>query len=150
MLAGTVPDQAQLNHMTARFAPVELKVDISGLSPGDRQALVKLIEAARIYDDIYMRQSWSGNQATYAKLQQDTTPLGKARLHYSGITKAHWSDWDGHGAFVPGVPAKKPLGANFYPEDITREQFETWAKTLSKPERESAEGFFSVIRRNPA
>jgi hypothetical protein len=136
--------------MTARFAPVELKVDISGLSPGDRQALVKLIEAARIYDDIYMRQLWSGNHATYAKLQQDSTPLGKARLHYFWINKAPWSELDGHVAFVSGVPAKKPLGANFYPEDITREQFETWTKTLSKPERESAEGFFSVIRRNPA
>src|SRR5262245_16021982 len=115
MLAGTVPDQAQLNRMIARFAPVELKVDVSSLSAGDRQALVKLIEAARIYNDIYMRQVWSGNPALYAKLQQDTSPLGKSRLHYFWINKAPWSGLDAHTAFLPGVPAKKPLGANFYP-----------------------------------
>src|ERR1051325_7374577 len=147
MLAGSVPDLPQLNRMIARFAPVELKVDLAALSPGDRQALVKLIEAARIYNEIYMRQLWSGNLALYAQLQQDSTPLGKARLHYFWINKGPWSDLDAHTAFLPGVPAKKPPGANFYPEDITREQFEAWVKTLSKEDRAKAEGFFTVIRR---
>jgi hypothetical protein len=148
MLAGNLHDLAQLNRMTARFAPVELKVDLAGLSPGDRQALVKLIEAARIFDEIFMRQLWAGNQALYAKLQPDSTPLGKARLHYFWLNKGPWSDLDAHTAFLPGVSAKRPLGANFYPEDITREQFEAWVKTLSKDERAKAEGFFTVIRRD--
>ena len=148
MLAANIPDLAELNRMIARFARTELKVDVSGLAPGDRQALIKLIEASRIYDGIFMRQLWSGNQALYTKLQQDTTPLGKARLHWYWINKSPWSELDGHTAFLPGVPAKKPLGANFYPEDMTRAQFEAWVKTLSKAEREQAEGFFTVIRRD--
>ena len=148
MLAGSLPDQAQLSRMIARFAPVELKVDLAGLSSGDRQALVKLIEASRIYDELYMRQLWSGNPALYAKLQQDTTPLGKTRLHCFWINKAPWSELDAHTAFLSGVPAKKPLGANFYPEDMTREQFEGWVKTLSAADRNKAEGFFTVIRRD--
>jgi hypothetical protein len=45
------------------------------------------------------------------------------------------------------VPERKPLGANFYPEDLTRDQFEVWVKTLSPAERSEAEGFFTVIRR---
>ena len=150
MLAGNLPDLAQLNRMISRFARTELKVDLSGLAAGDRQALVKLIEASRIYNDIFMRQLWQGNLAVYAKLQQDSTPLGKARQHYFWINKAPWSELDGHTAFLPGVPAKKPAGANFYPEDMTREQFESWVKTLSKADREKAEGFFTVIRRDPA
>ena len=150
MLAGSLPDLAQLNRMIARFAPTQLKVDLSGLSAGDRQALIKLIAAAHLYDDIFLRQLWSGNPALYAKLQQDTTPLGKARLHYFWINKSPWSALDGYTAFLPGVPPKKPLGANFYPEDMTREQFEAWVKTLSKPQRENAEGFFTVIRRDKA
>lgn len=150
LLAGSLPDLAQLNRMIARFAPIELKVDLAGLSAGDRAALIKLIEAARIYDEIYMRQVWSGNTALYAKFQRDSTPLGKARLHYFWINKSPWSDLDAHAAFLPGVPARKPPGANFYPEDMTREQFETWVTTLPKPEREKAEGFFTVIRRDAA
>lgn len=43
------PDLAQLEKMTARFAPTPLRVDTSSLSAGDKQALVKLIEAARIW-----------------------------------------------------------------------------------------------------
>ena len=50
--------------------------------------------------------------------------------------------------FFPDVPPKKLPGANFYPEDMTREEFESWAKTLSKTEREQAESFFTVIRRD--
>ncbi|MDE3197775.1 MAG: hypothetical protein KGN84_15610, partial [Acidobacteriota bacterium] len=40
----------QLNQMTARFSPVELIVDISGMSGGDRAALAKLVEAAHVVD----------------------------------------------------------------------------------------------------
>ena len=39
------------------------------------------------------------------------------------------------------------MGANFYPTDISREEFEAWAKTLTAPQREQAQGFFTVIRR---
>ncbi len=152
MLAATqtIPDLAQLEKMTARFAPTELRVDISKLAPRDRQALAKLIEASRILNDIFLQQLWSGNKALYAKLQRDTTPLGKARLHYFWINKAPWSDLDDHAAFIPGVPLKKLPGANFYPEDMTRAEFESWVKTLSAADRERAESFFTVIRRDRA
>jgi Peptidase family M49 len=146
--ATTIPDLAQLERMIRRFAPVELHVDISALSSGDKRALVKLIEASRIYNDVYMRQLWSENLALYAKLGKDTTPLGKARLHYFEINKGPWSELDGHTAFLPDVPPKKPPGANFYPPDMTREEFEAWDKALPKEQREQAEGFFTVIRRD--
>src|SRR5437660_827893 len=143
------PDAAELNRMAARFAPAPLNVDISGLSAGDKKALAKLIEAARIVDPLFREQFWSGNAALYRKLQQDKTPLGKARLHYFLINQGPWSEIDEHKAFLPGVPAKKPAGANFYPEDMTKEEFESWVKTLPPAQREQAEGFFTVIRRGP-
>jgi hypothetical protein len=150
MLAATaaIPDLAQLQKMIARFQPTELRVDVSKLSAGDHQALGKLIEAARILNDVFLTQMWSGNHALYAKLRKDTTPLGKARLDYFWLNKSPWSEIDNHEAFLPDVPPKKLPGANFYPEDMTRAEFEAWAKTLSKPEREQAEGFFTVIHRD--
>ena len=80
--AAVMPDLQQLKEMGARFAPVKLKYDTSTLSEGDRKALAKLVEAARILNSIFMEQLWSGNRALYAQLQKDTTPLGKERLHY--------------------------------------------------------------------
>ncbi len=144
--SGAVPDQAQLEKMASRFAPTPLRVDTSRLSAGDRPALVKLIEAARILDDIFMKQMWDGNPALYARLQKDTTPLGKARLHYFWINKGPWSDLDEYKSFLPGVPARKLLGAGFYPETMTKEQFEKWVALLPPNEQEQAKGFFTVIR----
>src|SRR6476646_2591571 len=137
----------ELNQMAARFAPAPLDVDLSSLSAGDKKALAKLVDAARLTNDVFLDQLWSGNKALYHKLQQDKTPLGKARLHYFWINKGPWSEIDEHKAFLPGVPAKKPAGANFYPEDMTKEEFEVWAKTLYPESKEQAEGFFTVIRR---
>jgi Peptidase family M49 len=144
----TTPDLAELERMSARFAPVELRVDTAVLSASDQQALEKLIVAAHYIDDTFLTQYWSGNHALWDKLRKDKTPLGKARLHYFWINKGPWSALDDHQAFLPGVPARKPLGANFYPEDMTKQQFEDWVKTLLKEQKQEAEGFFTVIRRD--
>ena len=141
-----LPDLTQLEKMASRFAPTPLRVDTSKLSAGDRQALAKMIDAARILNDIFMQQMWDGNLALYSRLQKDTTPLGKARLHYFWINKAPWSEIDEYKAFLPGVPARKPFGANFYPESMTKEAFESWLEQLPPKEQEYAKGFFTVIR----
>jgi Peptidase family M49 len=143
----SLPDADELNRMAARFAPAPLTVDISGLSAGDKKALAKLIEAARVVNHLFMQQFWSGDLALYQKLQQDKSPLGKARLHYFWINKGPWSEIDEHKTFLPGVPVKKPAGANFYPEDMTKEEFESWVKA-HPDQKEQAEGFFTVVRRN--
>src|SRR6185312_12424256 len=143
-----LPSQAQLETMAARFAPTPLRIDISTLSAGDQKALVKLIEAARLLDDVFLQQYWSGNTSLYAKLQKDKTTLGKARLNYFWINKGPWSALDEFSAFIPGVPARKPMGANFYPEDMTKDEFEHWVASLSDKDQEQAKSFFTVIRRN--
>ena len=59
--AAVMPDLNQLTQMSARFAPVTLKYDAAGLSAGDRQALPKLVEAARVLNHLFLDQLWSGN-----------------------------------------------------------------------------------------
>jgi hypothetical protein len=145
----SVPDLHELRKMAARFAPTQITVDTSHLSAGDHQALIKLIEAARIFNHTFMEQYWSGNLALYAKLQKDKTPLGAARLHYFWINKGPWSSLDGNLAFLPGVPEVKLPGANLYPENMTKENFEQWVASLSQKDQEEAKGFFSVIRWKP-
>src|SRR5471030_2522103 len=145
--AAVMPSLTQLKQMSARFAPITLKYDTSALSAGDRKALPKLVEAARVLNFVFMDQLWSGNRALYEKLQKDATPLGNARRHYFWLNKGPWSDLDGHKAFIPGVPERKPQGSSFYPEDMTREEFETWAKALPPPVRQQAESFFTLVRR---
>src|ERR1700751_2147855 len=142
----STPGLAELETMTNRFAQTPLRVETSTLSQGDRQALAKLIEAAGVLDGIFLKQLWSGNPELYSKLQKDRTLLGKARLRYFWLNKGPWSDIDEYKAFLPGVPPRKLPGCNFYPADMSKEDFERWVAGLSADEQEKAKGFFTVIR----
>lgn len=154
-LAGTVllaadqgpPDQKQLELMSARFVPVEIRADVASLPANEQQALGKLVQAARIMDALFLRQVWAGNVATLVELLDDRSPLGQARLRYFLINKGPWSRLDRNRPFLPGVPAEKPGAANFYPADASRADVERWLGTLSEAERAKARGFFTTIRR---
>ena len=133
---------------TARFAPVDLTADISGLAPNERQALARLVEAARVFDALFMRQVWAGNESMLLSLLGDPSDLGRARLHYFLLNKGPWSRLDHNEPFVSGAPPKPPQ-ANFYPAGATKEEVDVWLKTLSPAERTRATGFFTTIRRGP-
>ena len=138
---------ADIQKMSARFAPAEMRVDISKLSAGDRAALPKLVEAARLLNGIFLEQMWPGNPGLEQKLRGDASALGKARLDYFWLNKGPWSEIDDHKSFLAGVPERKLAGAGFYPADMTKDEFETWARTLKPAEKAQAEGFFTVIQR---
>jgi hypothetical protein len=144
----TDPMVQQLRSMTARFAPVELTADVSSLPPNERQALAKLIEAAKVFDSLFLRQVWAGNEPLLLTLVRDSSDLGRARLHYFLINKGPWSRIDDNEPFVPGAPPKPPQGS-FYPPDSTKNEIESWIGTLPATERTRATGFFTTIRRGP-
>jgi hypothetical protein len=163
-LSAAVPDLAELNRMIARYAPAELKVDTSHLSPGDQQALKKLLEAAKVIDDIFLDQRWQYNSVLRSELAKDQSALGRARLHYFDLNKGPWSELDEQkafltwrlkltyakgGDFIIEVPPTKPPGAGFYTEDLTKAEFEAWVARLSQTSQEQARGFFTIIRRSP-
>jgi hypothetical protein len=133
-----------------RFAPTTLTADTSRLSAGDRRALTKLIEAAKLLDPLYLRQVWSGNPALKRRLEADKSASGWARLHYFRINVGPWSRLDDNEPFIEGVPRQKPHHANYYPDDMTKDEFNSWAQTLPEAEKQRATGFFHLIRRDAA
>jgi hypothetical protein len=147
VLAGAM-DQPMLQKMAARFAPTEVTASLSGLPEQERAALAKIVEAARLFDTLYLRQSWAGNEPLLLQLSQDATPLGRARLHLFVLNKGPWSNLDHDAPFIPGVPPR-PDAANFFPPGATKEELEAWQKSLPPRDRELAAGFFTTIRRTP-
>ena len=141
------PDANQLTTMIARFAPVDLSADVSKLPPNEKQALAKLVEAAKVMDTLFLRQVWAGNETMLLTLLQDTSEIGRARLHYFLLNKGPWSRLDHNEPFIPGVPPK-PEQANFYSADAAKQEVEEWLATLSGAQKSSATGFYSTIRRN--
>src|SRR5690349_19685899 len=138
-IAGGDPE---LQKKIDRFAPTVLTADTSRLSPNDRKALDKIIAAAKYMDPLFLRQVWSGNEALYEKLKADTTPIGRQRLHYFLINDGPWSRLDSNEPFIEGVPKEKPPNANYYPDDMTKEEFNSWVQTLSPDDKQKATGFF--------
>ena len=140
---------SSLSKKIRQFAPTDVTADTAQLSENDRKALTKLVEAAKLLDPLFLRQVWSGNEALKKKLEADTSPEGRERFHYFMIIKGPWSRNEHNEPFVDGVPHEKPAQAGFYPDDITKDEFNSWLSGLSEQDKKRATGFFTVIRRGP-
>jgi hypothetical protein len=144
----TMNGDAELAKKISRFAPTVLTANTARLSAGDRKALSKIIAAAKLLDPLFLRQVWSGNAALEQKLTADSTPIGQQRLHYFLINDGPWSRLDSNEPFIEGAPNEKPPHAGFYPDDITKDEFNSWLAGLSGSDKENATGYFYVIRRD--
>lgn len=136
----------ELKALLRQFAPTPIEIpQIDSLDQHDKAALVKFIEAAQILNDLFMLQKWDKNHATFAKLQQDQSELGKARLHYYWLNKGPWSESNENKAFIPGVPLK-PTGANFYPGwNNNKEEIENWMNGFSDSLKQYAQSYFTIL-----
>ncbi|WP_141621824.1 hypothetical protein [Myxococcus sp. AB036A] len=140
------PDAAELQRLTVRFAPVELRVDLKALPESERRALARIVQASKLMDALFLRQRWAGNESLLLDLVRDTTPLGRARLQAFLLDKGPWNSLDEARPFIPGVPAK-PASANFYPAGATQAEVEAWVKSLPEAQQKEATGFYTTIRR---
>jgi hypothetical protein len=72
-----MPTLAELQKLTARYAPADIGADISALAKNERDALARLVDAAKIMDALFLRQVWAGNDAMLQELaQQAARPVG--------------------------------------------------------------------------
>ena len=142
------PELAKVRQITGQFKAVELRVDLSALPEAEKRALAKMVEAARILDTIFLNQVWAGNEPLLYSLSNDSSPLGRARLHAFQLEKGPWDRVNGGQAFLDGVP-EKPAGGNFYPAGASKDEVAAWMKKLSPSEKARASGFFTTVRRSP-
>ncbi|MFA6092011.1 MAG: hypothetical protein WCU88_05255 [Elusimicrobiota bacterium] len=143
------PGREALEAMGRQYAPVEISADVSKLPRKERQALARMVEAAKIMDSIFLRQVWNGNERLKAELMKDKTSLGAARLAYFTKNMGPWDALDNNKVFIPGAPAQKPPQADFYPADASKEEVEAWIAALPAAQQEQARGFYTTVRRGP-
>lgn len=133
-----------------QFPRTEIDYDRTLLDDGEKRVLAKLIEASHDIDDIFWVQSAEENPKTREQLSKDaTTSLQMTEaLQYFDLMKGRWDRLKAEEPFVApfGEAGKKPLGAGFYPTDITKEEFESWVKAHPEDEARFTD-LFTVIRR---
>ncbi len=133
-----------LREKLKKFVPTEISYNAKLLNKRQRLVLQKLYLASRIINDIYLEQVYSQNFEIRKKLQESSLPEDKLALKYFNIMFGPFDRLEGDKPFIGNQ--KKPLGANFYPEDMTKEEFENWIK--NHPEDEKAfTSSFTIIRR---
>lgn len=116
------------------FAPFNLTADISHLSDKEKQMLPLLFDAAAIMDEIFWQQTIGNKEAFLSRISDETT------RKFAEINYGPWDRLNGNNPFITGI-GDKPLGANFYPVDMTKEEFEA----LQNPDKSS---LYTLIRRN--
>jgi hypothetical protein len=139
---------AELNSTMHKLVVTPITASTAHLSARERKALHTIIAAAKHLDPLYLRQVWSGNAELKSKLHADDSRRGKLNFALFKQNVGPWLRLEKDAPFIEGVPAHKPPTAGFYPQDMTREEFEAWAKTLSPADRAKAVGFFWVVTRN--
>src|SRR5436190_2479472 len=132
-----VPDVAQ---RAAQLPRTVVDYDHSLLSENERQVVAKLIEASKQIDAIFWRQVSEDNPTLESKL-----PKPSPAYDYFVMNRGPWDRLKNDEPFI-GTKAKPP-GAAFYPEDLTKDEFEKYV-AAHPAKKDELEGLFTVVRRD--
>ncbi len=116
------------------FVKVKLTSDINFLSEKEKALLKPLFKAAKLMEEIYWEQAFGNKEELLKSLKSD------AQKAFVNINYGPWERLNDNTPFIEGY-GKKPAGANFYPKDITEEEF----NALEAKDKTS---LYTLIRRN--
>ncbi len=117
------------------YTDFTLTSDLSHLSDNQKQMVGKLIDASKIMDELFWRQAFGDNKDAFlAKINDEKVQK------FADINYGPWDRLNGDQVFLSGYE-EKPLGAEFYPSDITKEE-------LNNATVDDKTGLYSVIKRD--
>src|SRR5512133_1722871 len=112
-----VPLNDSLTMKLNDFASFSLKTDLSHLSDNEKKMIPLFIEAAKIMDDIFWIEAYGNKDSLLNKVSSEQE---------KSLVQIHYGPWDrmnGNAPLIKGV-GPKPMGANYYPADMTMDEFE--------------------------
>ena len=116
------------------YKPVELTTDLSRFSDDQKDMLSLLIDASVIMDRLFWKQAFSGDKDTFLKSFSDENVARFADINYGP-----WDRLNGDAAFLKNTDSK-PAGAEFYPHDMTKEEF-------AAADFADKDGLYSLVKR---
>ncbi|MGS0536442.1 dipeptidyl-peptidase 3 family protein [Pseudoalteromonas sp. SaAl2] len=119
----------------AIYTDFSLTTDLSHLSENQKAMIAKLIDASKIMDELFWRQAFGEDKASFLAKINDPQVQKFADINYGP-----WDRLNGDQAFLSGYDEKAP-GAQFYPADITKEE-------LNSSDVEDKNGLYSVVKRD--
>ncbi|MDX2443489.1 MAG: Zn-dependent hydrolase [Bacteroidales bacterium] len=137
----TQPESKQstsaLQSKVDEFTPVKLKSDLlKELNDNQKELLNYLFDAASLIDDIFWKQAYGDKEDYLSSLSTEAEKM------FSLINYGPWERLSGNDPFLAEY-GPKPPGAQFYPIDMTKEEFEAF-------DNDSKSDLYTVIKRNKA
>ncbi len=130
----SMKEELSIQQKVEEFVPVKLHTDLTVLTEKERQMLPLLLQAAKIMDDIFWTQAFGDKNELFSR------DLTDYELQFVQINYGPWERLNNNKPFIETY-GPKPAGANFYPADMTREEFEAW-------EDETKASQYTLIRRD--
>jgi len=130
----TASEPSAMEGKLAKYTSVRLTTDLGALSENQKQIIGILIEAAGLMDEMFWYEAY-GKKDSLLQAVEDPKLKQFIRINYGP-----WDRLESNASFVKGV-GEKPKGANFYPPDMTAEEFEA----ASLPDKASQ---YTFLRRN--
>jgi hypothetical protein len=137
-------DIKMLKEKIAKFVPVELKYDTTLLDEREKIVVEKLYLASKVMDEIFQKQVYAENDNIRKKLETSKNEFDRLALEYFNIMSGPFDRLDHDKPFWG--KEKKPLGANFYPADMTKEEFNKWIKNHPE-DKDTFTSEFTVMRK---
>ena len=99
------------------YVSVKLTTDLTKLSENERKMIPLLVKAADKMNDLFWYEAYGDKSKLLDSITDEATKT------FAKINYGPWDRLDNNKPFVEGV-GEKPAGANFYPTDMTKEEFE--------------------------
>ena len=141
----TKADTAYVAEQVAKFVPVAIEYDRSLLDENETKALKKIVEASKYMDEIFLHQVYSRNEALRTVLMSSTDSRDKPYQQLFNIMYGPFDRLHEDNPFIGSAP--KPDGANYYPQDLSREEFNKWIEAHPE-DKQAFQGYFNLIRRS--
>src|SRR5947209_2000026 len=136
-----MPVASDIAQRSAQLPRTTIDYDHSLLNDNERQVVAKLIDASKQIDEMFWRQVAEENPQWRAQLAKQDGPA----YDYFLKSKGPWDRLKDDEAFIG--TKKKPAGAAFYPEDLTKDEFDHYV--AAHPEKkDELQGLFTIVRRD--
>lgn len=103
------------------YTDFTLTADLSHLSANQKEMIAVLIDASKIMDQLFWQQAYGDKSELLSNISHEGAKA------FADINYGPWDRLKGDKPFLTGVE-EKPLGAQFYPEDMTKSEYEQWQK----------------------
>ncbi|MER3328244.1 MAG: peptidase, partial [Candidatus Kapaibacterium sp.] len=129
------------------YSPTKISADVSNLTSNQKKVIDLLVKAGKVSDEIFWIQNTPDAVSIRDSLRNSNSKSAKVYLDYVNINYGPYDEIYGSERFVGDGPSIRPDGGNFYPVEMTKNDFENYI--VENPDvKEEFTSQYTIIRKD--